>query len=136
MSNRSITFKAATLALVASFTLVACGGADTGVIETVDAGTASNLIADSGTVLLDIRTPEEFSEARIDGAINIDFYALDFADQIGALDRDTSYVVYCRSGNRSGEAMDLFRDLGFNEVHEIGDGILSWIDAGLPTISG
>lgn len=124
-----------TLALLTT-ALVACGGSDTAVVETVDAGTASNLITAPGTVLLDIRTPEEFADVRIDGAINIDFYAADFADRIGELDRDTGYVVYCRSDNRSGQAMDLFRDLGFAEVHEIDGGIVAWIEAGLPTVSG
>jgi rhodanese-related sulfurtransferase len=115
--------------------LTACGG-DTAVIETVDAGVASNLIASPDTVLLDIRTPEEFSEERIEGSVNIDFYAADFADQIGSLDRDTAYVVYCRTGNRSGQAMELFRDLEFTEVHEIGGGIVAWLQAGLATVSG
>jgi rhodanese-related sulfurtransferase len=125
-----------TLVIAVSLTLVACGGSDTAVVETVDPGTADDILAESGTVLLDIRTPEEFVEARIDGAVNIDFYAADFADQIGALDRDTEYVVYCRSGNRSGQAMDLFRDLGFTAVHEIDGGIVNWIQAGLATVSG
>lgn len=123
------------LLALSALVLVACGG-DTAVIETVDAGTASNLAAAPDAVLLDIRTPEEFAEARIEGSINIDFYEADFADRIGELDRDTSYVVYCRSDNRSGQAMDLFRDLGFAEVHEIDGGIVAWIEAGLPTISG
>lgn len=125
-----------TLTLAAAIAFAACGGSDTGVIETVSPGTASDLIAAPGTILLDIRTPEEFTEARIDGSVNIDFYAADFADQIGALDRDADYVVYCRSGNRSGQAMDLFRELEFTSVHEIDGGIVNWIQAGLATISG
>jgi phage shock protein E len=119
-----------------SLALVACGGSDTAVIETVDPATAAGYVDDADTVLLDIRTPEEFAETRIDGAINIDFYEADFADQIGALDRDTPYVVYCRSDNRSGQAMDLFRDLDFAEVREIDGGIVAWIQAGFATVSG
>ena len=132
--TRTVRALATTFLLTAS--LVACGGSDTAIIETVDAPTASDLIGETGTVLLDIRTSEEFAEARIDGAINIDFYADDFADQIGELDRETAYVVYCRSDNRSGQAMSLFRDLEFLEVHEIDGGIVSWIENGLPTVSG
>ena len=134
--NTRLSIRTLTLALAAAFTLVACGGSDTGVLETVDPGTAADFIAEPGTVLLDIRTPGEFAEARIAGAINIDFYATDFADQLDALDKDTAYVVYCRSDNRSGQAMDIFRDLGFTEVHEIDGGIVNWIQAGLPTVSG
>lgn len=123
------------LLLLLAVALPACGG-DTAVIETVDAGVASNLIASPGTVLLDIRTPEEYSAERIEGSTNIDFYAADFADQIRSLDRDTAYVVYCRTGNRSGQAMELFRDLDFAEVHEIDGGIVAWLQAGLTTVSG
>lgn len=126
-----------TLTLAGSLSVAACGSdSSTAVLETVDAGTAAEFISESGTVLLDVRTPEEFVEARIDGAVNIDFYAPDFAQQIAGLDRDTTYVVYCRSGNRSGQAMELFRDLEFTDVREIGGGILAWVGAGLATISG
>jgi rhodanese-related sulfurtransferase len=125
-----------TVTLAASLVLVACGGNDTAIVETVDPATASDYLDESGTVLLDIRTPGEFAEARLDGAVNIDFYEADFADQIDALDKDTTYVVYCRSDNRSGQAMDLFRELGFTEVYEIDGGIVNWIQAGLPTVSG
>lgn len=123
-------------AVLLAATLAACGGGSTAVIDTVDAATAGTLIARSGTVLLDIRTPEEFAEAHIEGALNIDFYAADFADQLGELDRDAPYVVYCRSGNRTAQAMDTFRELGFSEVHEIDGGILSWLAAGLPATGG
>ena len=129
--------RALTLLLGLAAVMAACGGETaTAVVETVDIGTADAYIADFETILLDIRTPEEFTEARIEGAVNIDFYEADFADRIAGLDRDSTYVVYCRSGNRSGQAMELFRDLGFTDVHEVGGGILAWLEAGLPTISG
>lgn len=125
------------IALLALLTLlaVACGG-DTRVVETVDPATAAGYIEDANAVLLDIRTPEEFTEARIDGAVNIDFYADDFEAKIADLDRATPYVVYCRSDNRSGQAMELFRELEFDEVREIDGGIVAWMQAGLDTVSG
>lgn len=124
----------ALLALLALLA-VACGG-DTRVVETVDPATAAEYIEDANAVLLDIRTPEEFTEARIDGAVNIDFYADDFEAKIADLDRATPYVVYCRSDNRSGQAMELFRELEFDEVREIDGGIVAWMRAGLDTVSG
>ena len=121
------------LALVAS----ACGGATaTDGVRLVDASSAAEAVDEVGTVVLDIRTPQEYAEARIDGAVNIDFYATDFADSIAELPRDGSYVMYCRSGNRSAEATKLMRDLGFEDVSELDGGILSWANAGLPMVSG
>ena len=128
-----------TLALLTALllTLVACGGdADTAVVETVDPATAADLVDELDMVIVDVRTPEEFTEARIEGAINIDFYAEDFEERIAELDRDGAYVVYCRSDNRSGQSLELFRDLGFTEVHEIDGGIVAWVEAGYPTVSG
>jgi phage shock protein E len=113
--------------------VAACGGADSKVLETVPAGDAAEILgSDPGVVLLDIRTPEEFTAGNIAGSVNIDFYAADFRSRIEALDRDATYVVYCRSGNRSDSAMDLFDELGFSSVYEVEDGILGWVAAGLP----
>ncbi len=117
-----------------SVTLVvgACGGSSTAQVDTVGPAAAAEVIAEPGTILLDIRTPQELADGQIAGAVNIDFYEADFRDRIAALDRDASYVVYCRSGNRSGQAADLFEELGFADVTELDGGIVAWLDAGLP----
>jgi rhodanese-related sulfurtransferase len=105
-------------------------------LETVDPATAATVIAEEpGVVVLDIRTPEEYAQGAIDGAVNIDFYASDFASQLDQLDKSTPYVVYCRSGNRSGQAMDTFADLGFTDVTEIEGGLVNWYDAGFPVVA-
>jgi rhodanese-related sulfurtransferase len=85
-------------------------------------------------VILDVRTPEEFSEEHIAGAVNIDFYADTFRDEMDELDKDKTYLVYCRSGGRSGNTMEIMEDLGFQEAYNVLDGILGWKAAGLPTI--
>jgi len=113
--------------------LGACGGSSTGVLDTVPALEAASVLdSQPDAVLLDIRTPQEFAEGRIAGSANIDFYAADFRSRLDALDRDTTYVVYCRSGNRSDSAMDIFADLGFTSVYEVDGGIISWVNSGLP----
>lgn len=126
------------LLVILSLVGAACSGSDTATdgVRLVDADTAAAAVDEAGTVILDIRTPEEYSEARLDGAVNIDFYAAEFADEIAALPRDASYVMYCRSGNRSSEAAKLMKELGFEDVAELDGGILSWADAGLPLVSG
>ena len=107
-----------------------------GALTTVTPNDAADVIAsDSNVIVVDIRTPEEYAAGIIEGAVNIDFYETDFASQLDALDKDTHYVVYCRSGNRSGQAMGTFADLGFTEVTEVDGGIVDWYAAGLPVVA-
>lgn len=109
---------------------------DTATLETVTPDDAAAVIQeDPNAVILDIRTPQEFSDGIIEGAMNIDFYASDFATNLDTLDKDTQYVVYCRSGNRSGQAMSTFADLGFAHITEIDGGIVNWYDSGLPVVA-
>jgi rhodanese-related sulfurtransferase len=131
------------LVALAAVALAGCGssstdGTTTG--ETTAVVLASPVEAqaaiDSGDAkILDVRTPEEFAEGHIAGAENIDFYAADFADQIDALDPGEKYVVYCRSGNRSGQATTLMADRGFGSVTDVDGGIVAWEAAGLPTVT-
>ena len=125
---RPVLVLSALLAVV----VAACGGSTTSAIELVSAPDAASIIADKPrAVILDVRTPEEFNEGHIAGAVNIDFYAADFADRIAALDRNQDYVLYCRSGNRSGETAKLMTGLDFTAVDEIDGGVLAWTAAGL-----
>ena len=87
-------------------------------------------------VLLDIRTPAEVEAGHISGAINLDFYGPAFRDNLTALDRDKIYLIYCRSGNRSGQAFDMMEELGFERVHDLGGGIKQWMAAGYPVCAG
>lgn len=105
-------------------------------VVSVDEGAAIVNDPPDDLVVLDVRTPDEFAEAHIEGAVLIDFYEADFADQIAALDRDVPYVLYCRSGNRSSGAREMMNDLGFADVADIDGGILSWSAANLPVVSG
>ncbi len=81
-------------------------------------------------VLVDIRTPEEYQAGHIKGAINIDFYAPDFKEQVSKLDKNKKYLYYCRSGHRSGQAEVLAKAFDFPEVYELDGGINAWIKAG------
>ena len=139
----------AALLLLASLAIgiVATGGCTTTsestdgttIAETISAQGAFDLIqGNAGSadfVIIDVRTPEEFAGGHIENAINIDYYASTFESDINALDKDKAYLIYCRSGNRSGQALDIMEDLGFQEVYDLGGGINAWKSAGLPTVS-
>ena len=123
-------------AALGAVVIAGCSSSTTGAaVETVAPATAAEVITtETDEVVLDIRTPEEYNEGIIEGAINIDFYADDFAVQLDALDKDAHYVVYCRSGNRSGQANSTFEELGFTNVTEIDGGIANWHNEGLPVV--
>lgn len=82
-------------------------------------------------VILDVRTPQEYQSGHIAGAVNIDFYASDFPKQLNALDKSKTYVVYCRSGHRSGQAVSLMKQLGFTHIYDIQGGLSTWMRKGL-----
>ncbi len=64
-------------------------------------------------LILDVRTPGEIAEGYLEGAIFVDFMSEDFKDKVVELDKAADYVVHCRSGNRSGQAIVIMADLGF-----------------------
>ncbi len=117
---------------------VACSGGDAERgVRAVPAVQAAPLVDDPATVILDIRTTPEVVQARLPGElVHLDFHDPDFAAQVAELDRDATYLMYCRSGNRSGQARALFEELGFTDVVDVSDGMIGWVDAGLPFVQG
>jgi phage shock protein E len=111
--------------------------AGSAVLRVVSPADAAATIADApdDLVILDVRTPEEFSEGHIDGAVMLDFYRDDFADELAKLDPDVPYVLYCRSGNRSGQALAMMDALGFTEVDDVEGGVINWQTSGLPLVT-
>ena len=80
-----------------------------------------------------MRTPEEFAGGYIENAININFYSEAFQDTLNDLDRDKTYVIYCKVGGRSRSALDIMAELNFKEAYNISGGIIAWNAEGLPT---
>ena len=89
-----------------------------------------NKVDSEGYVLVDIRTPKEYQAGHIKGAINIDFYASDFKEEVSQLDKDKKYLYYCRSGHRSAQAEVLAKTFSFPEVYELDGGINAWQNTG------
>ncbi|RYZ69648.1 MAG: rhodanese-like domain-containing protein [Proteobacteria bacterium] len=84
------------------------------------AGEAAAVTPAGQQEVIDVRTPEEFSESHVVGAQNIDVQNSSFKEQIQKLDKSKKYVLYCRSGKRSGKAKAEMKALGFKEVENFG----------------
>lgn len=127
------------LMLISGLSLVGCGTTTQTRMQRVSPQKAYELLQahqdDPNFVVLDIRTPQEFQAGHLPGATNIDFYAPDFARQLDRLDKTKTYLVYCRSGNRSSQALPIMRKLGFQEVYELQGGLLAWARANLPIVA-
>lgn len=81
-------------------------------------------------VILDVRTPAEYQSGAIAGSINIDIYASDFKTKLNQLDRNKTYLVYCRTSNRSSQAAAMMKELKFKEVYDLSGGVVAWSQAG------
>lgn len=88
---------------------------------------AEQLEKDTNAVILDVRTPEEVEDGYIPDSINIDIYlGQEFLSELEKLDKSKNYYVYCRSGNRSGQACSLMNKLGFKNAYNLMGGIIEW----------
>ncbi|GGK55797.1 MULTISPECIES: rhodanese-like domain-containing protein [Flavobacteriaceae] len=76
--------------------------------------------------IVDIRTPREFTQGYIEGAININYYDKTFLEQVAKLDKSKPIYIYCRSGSRTSSAAKKLKNLGFIEVNDLEGGIISW----------
>lgn len=72
------------------------------------------------TTVIDVRTPAEYADGHLDGAVNIDVSAAGFATELAQLDPSADYVVYCQSGNRSSRAVAQMTQAGFTSVQDAG----------------
>lgn len=84
--------------------------------------------------LLDVRTPEEFSEGHIANAINIDVTADDFDAKVVSLDKEKPVMVYCKSGGRSAKASARLKELGFKTITDLEGGITNWKSENKPVV--
>lgn len=93
---------------------------------------AEKLVAEKKVVVLDVRTPKEFSAGHIAGATNVDFNAKDFALRLKTLDKDKPYLLHCAVGGRSSKAVEQMKALKFKTVYHMEQGMKGWEKAGKP----
>jgi rhodanese-related sulfurtransferase len=115
----------ATLTIVAAVGLTACAPATP---------SAPTVALETVTTVIDVRTPAEFAEGHLDGAINIDLQSPEFAGAIAQLDPAGSYILYCKSGNRAGQAVTAMESLGFTTLVNLGDVASASVATGLPVV--
>lgn len=143
--RRSIILLTLSVSLIIGVVLVGgCTGnetqtvTETQIIEVVTPQEAFNMIESNRNnpdfVIIDIRTPEEFAESYIEGAINIDYYSATFEDELDSIDKNKIYLIYCQWGDRSGAALATMEGLKFMEVYDIKSGIEAWLAEGLPVV--
>lgn len=107
----------------------------TSAVKNMDPGEASNLLANNhDIIIIDVRTPAEFNAGHIKGAKNINIADSDFQSQIEKLNRDSTYFVYCRTGHRSGMAVNLMQQLNFKSIYHLQHGITEWVAEGKPVV--
>lgn len=94
----------------------------------------AKVIADPGVTIVDVRTPEEFAQGHIEGAVNIPVELPDFMDRVSQLDPSGTYAVYCRSGNRSQPAVAGMASVGINGIYELESGTTGWTAEGQPLV--
>jgi rhodanese-related sulfurtransferase len=75
----------------------------------------------STATIIDVRTPSEFADGRVEGAVNFDVQGAEFEASLAKLDKNAEYIVYCRSGNRSAIAVQIMADAGITNVVDLGD---------------
>jgi len=87
----------------------------------------SQLDDEGDFIILDVRTSEEFKEQKLPNSINIDFYnPQNFIQELEKLDKNKSYYVYCKTGNRSATTCDLMKEMGFTKTYNLLGGISEW----------
>jgi len=127
--------------LVTMVTFAACqnsnSSAQTGSIkETIPVEQFEKKLAQMpGAQLVDVRTPGEYSNGHLKGAVNMNVNGDNYEQQFNTLDKSKPVFVYCLSGGRSGNAAKKMQNMGFKEIYNMDGGITSWESAGKSVVT-
>ncbi len=128
------------LTAVLSMTVMSCNGAASdGVFVNKTVAECYTLISENQNnpdfIILDVRTPAEYTSGYIENAINLDYYEDDFEETLATYDKNKTYLIYCRTANRTASVMKIMQRLEFTEVYNMQGGINAWKSAGYPVVS-
>lgn len=123
-----------TIILFSVFILAACQGQNStnqdstnGIFETVTKDDFSKKMQEKKDhLLVDVRTPSEYSAGTINNAVNIDWNNSNFETEISKLDKNKPIFIFCQKGGRSGKALKKMKGLGFQEVYDLQGGYGGW----------
>ena len=143
--SRGLALAACSVALILPSALAGCSSGSTEAAANAEVGqpgqpvrvgvTEFATLAGSPDVrVIDVRTPEEFADGRIAGAVNMPVQSSEFSARVAELDPTATYAVYCRSGNRSQPAVAAMRDAGITAIFELSSGTKGWTSAGQPLV--
>ncbi len=108
------------------FTVATLGACQSNSVESVDADTALTLMdEDANIVLLDVREYSEFVTERIEGSELLPLSIIESSLETAYPDKETTFIVYCRTGSRSAEAIQIMLDAGYDNIYDLG-GIVDW----------
>lgn len=128
--NRRRSIWMATLLILLCGASVCLASADMPVVQTITPSHFKALLdrhrGDTDVVLLDVRTPKEFEDGHIQGALLLDYHSSNYVERLKALDREKTYLIYCRSGNRSGKSLAIFKKMGFRRAYHMDTGVIGW----------
>jgi rhodanese-related sulfurtransferase len=132
---------------IAAFMIFLLAGACAGISESDQALSTNRILeakdayalieknkGNAGFAVLDVRTPDEFSEGHIAGAINVDYNSDQFRAGLAKLDKSKTYVVYCRTGRRSADAARIMKEMGFTDLWRFKGDIIKWKSEKLPLV--
>lgn len=114
--------------------VVACETSSQQQFSQVDSHKFQEVLEGREVQLIDVRTPEEVSYGKIEGAGHIDFYDPEFETKISKLDKEKPVALYCAAGGRSAMAGEKLMELGFKEVYDLSGGFRGWQKDGYPIV--
>jgi rhodanese-related sulfurtransferase len=101
--------------------------------QSISASDFQKMLQNESVILLDVRTPEEFSGEKIKGSLNIDALDPGFETRVAKLDKSKTYLIYCRVGRRSARALNTMKQKGIGKVYHLSGGITDWKAKGFDT---
>ncbi|MCA0151669.1 rhodanese-like domain-containing protein [Winogradskyella vincentii] len=95
-------------------------------VKLVTAEEMISILESEDVQVIDVRTPEEYSEVHISNAQNIDYFSPTFEEDITKLDKEKPIILYCKGGVRSAKCAKKMEEAGFEKIYDLEGGLSRW----------